>query len=220
MELDERSRRKLAEYASALFAPEDAVLAELAARTASSSAAGMQVSADVGKLLHLLAVAVGARRVLEVGTLFGYSAIWLARALPPGGRLLTIEHDAERAAEAGEWLRRAGVDSVAEVRVGTALGVLDGLAPHEPWDLVFLDGSKEEYPAYLDRVLPLLRPGGILAADNVFFSGSRDGTVADMELDRPHLAAIRTFNLRVARDPRLVSLALPLREGVSVSVVR
>ena len=180
----------------------------------------MQITAEVGQLLHMLALTIGARRILEVGTLFGYSAIWLGRALPPDGRLICLEMDAGRAAEASEWLGRAGLDARSEVRVGPALSLLPGLVGQPAFDLAFLDAAKTEYPDYLDWALRLVRPGGLIVADNTLFSGSQEGTVADAEPVSPALRAVQAFNRRIATDPRLASIVLPVREGVSVSLVR
>jgi predicted O-methyltransferase YrrM len=219
-ELDENIRRRFSEYTNALFAPEDSVLAELGRRTAASDQAGWQVSAEVGKLLHLLALTIGARRILELGTLFGYSAIWLGRALPSDGRLLTLEADADRAAEAREWIARAGLERVVEIRVGPALSLLPELPAQPLFDLVFIDAAKSEYPAYLDWALEHTRDGGLIVADNTLFSGSLEDTVLDEDSPLPGIRAVREFNRRIATDPRLSSILLPVREGVSVSLVR
>jgi predicted O-methyltransferase YrrM len=212
--------RRFSDYANELFAPEDAVLTELGRRTRASDEAPMQVSAEVGKLLHVLALAVKAHRILEVGTLFGYSAIWMARALPAGGKLLTLEADPERAREAEGWARRAGLERTIEVVVGPALVTLARLPRAEPFDFAFLDAAKQEYPAYLEHALELVRPGGIIAADNVLFAGSAEGTVLDEGSGLPHIEAMRDFNRRIAGHPRLASIVVPVREGVSISVVR
>ena len=212
--------RGFAGYTDDLFAPEDPVLAELARRTGATELAPMQVSASVGKLLHVLALAVRARRILELGTLFGYSAIWMARALPPDGRLITLEADAGRASEAESWIRRAGLERVVEVRVGPALELLARLTGESSFDLVFLDAAKQEYPAYLEHALALTRPGSLVVADNTLFSGSSEGTVLDADSPLPHVRAIREFNDRIATDARLASIVVPMREGVSISYVR
>lgn len=220
IELNEVLFRGFSEYTSTLFAPEDPVLADLRRRTAASSEAPMQITPEVGKLLQVLALAVGARRILEVGTLFGYSTIWLARALPPGGRLVTLEADGRRADEAKSWIRRAGLTDAVEVRVGPALETLPGLAGEAAFDFIFIDAAKEEYPAYLNWTLKLVRPGGLITADNVLFSGSREATVLDAGSELPGIRAVREFNRRIATDPRLASIIVPMREGVSVSLVR
>ena len=214
---------RLGLYVRELFAPEDEVLTAVAARAAEAGVARMEITADVGRLLHVLARAVGARRILEVGTLYGYSAIWMARALPPEGRLVTVELEPERAAEATSWIARAGLSGVVEVRCGAALEVLPALAAEagegepELYDLAFLDAAKEEYPAYLDWAIRLVRPGGLILADNTLLGSA--GSVVEDAGTSPSIAAVRAFNERLASDPRLVSTIVPVREGISISVV-
>jgi predicted O-methyltransferase YrrM len=215
--MDVEDLRPFTDYIRELFAPEDDVLRELALRTAGSDAAPMQITSEVGKLLHVLARAAGARRALELGTLFGYSSIWIARALPADGRLLTLDVDADRAKEARSWIARAGVGGRVDVRVGAALDVLPSLVREDPFDFVFIDAAKEEYPAYLDWVLRLVRPGGVVAADNVLLGGG--GSVLAADRASPGVRGVREFNRRIAGDPRLASIVVPVREGVSVSVV-
>lgn len=216
---------RLGEYVRELFAPEDEVLEAIARRVAEAGVAPMEITADVGKLLHVLVRAAGARRVLEVGTLLGYSAIWMARALRPGGRLVTLELDPDRAAQARAAIARAGLDAVIEVRQGLALELLPPLveelrAGDPPFDLAFIDAAKREYPQYLDHALELVRPGGLILADNTLIAGV--GAIVDEPESpdaRPAIEAVRAFNERLATDPRLVSTILPIREGVSISVV-
>jgi predicted O-methyltransferase YrrM len=218
--MNEELSQRLADYTRRVFAPEDAVLAELGRRTAAAPEAPMQITADVGQLLHVLALSVGARRILEVGTLFGYSAIWLGRALPADGRLVCLEVDAARAEEARRWVERAGLASRTDVRVGPALSLLPGLANDAPFDVAFIDAAKTEYPQYLDWALRLVRAGGLILADNTLYSASGEGTVADLDSEAPAVRAVQEFNRRIATDPRLASIVVPIREGVSISWVR
>lgn len=161
----------------------------------------IQVSAPYGKLLHLLARACGARRILEIGTLGGYSAIWLARALPAEALLVTLELDDKHAAVARENLARAGLADRAEVRVGPALETLPRLAAEGagPFDLVFIDADKVGYPAYLEWALRLTRRGSLIVADNVV----RGGAVADASSADENVRAVRRYIEMVAREPRL-----------------
>jgi predicted O-methyltransferase YrrM len=216
---------RLAIYIRELFAPEDEILAGIARRAGETGVAPMEITSDVGKLLHVLALAVGARRILEIGTLYGYSAIWMARALPPEGQLTTIEIDPQRAAEARQSIARAGLGDRIEVRTGPALDVLPAIAREareearsHAYDLVFIDAAKQEYPAYLDWALELVRSGSVIAADNTLLGSA--GSVVDAAPTSPALAAVKAFNERLAADPRLVSTIVPVREGVSISVVR
>lgn len=206
------------------FAPEDAVLQAVARRAEELGLAPMEISSDVGRLLHVLVRAVGARRVLEVGTFLGYSAIWMARALAPRGSLVTLEADPGRVHEARENFARAGLEEAVTVREGLALESLAALVAENEgnrvFDFAFLDAAKNEYPAYLDRALELVRPGGLIVADNTLIAGV--GAIVDEHDDpdaRATIEAVRAFNDRLATDPRLVSTIVPIREGVSISVV-
>jgi predicted O-methyltransferase YrrM len=181
--------RAVDEYLAALFVPPDPVLE--AALVAGS------VSPLQGKLLHLLARLQGARAILELGTLAGYSTIWLARALPPGGRLVTLEADPARAETARANVADAGLAAVVELRVGPALETLPELAG--PFDLIFLDADKRGNPEYLRWALELSRPGSLIVADNVV----RGGAVLDAESDDPSVRGIRRFNELLASEPRV-----------------
>ncbi len=158
------------------------------------------VAPNQGKLLHLLARAMGARRILELGTLAGYSTIWLARALPADGRLVTIEADPEWADVARANLARAGAGQLVDVRTGPALDVLPSL--DGPFDLIFIDADKAGNDAYLGWSLRLSRPGTVIVADNVV----RGGAVLDG--DDPSAAGLRRFTDAVAAEPRLSATAI------------
>ena len=160
------------------------------------------VSALQGKLLHLLARLAGARRILELGTLAGYSAIWLARALPEGGRLVTLEADAGYAVIARDNLAHAGVAERVEVIAGPALETLPRLG-REPFDLIFLDADKRSNPDYLEWALRLSCPGTLIVADNVV----RGGAVLDGD-DDPSVQGVRRFAELVAAEPRLAATAI------------
>jgi predicted O-methyltransferase YrrM len=164
------------------------------------------VSPTQGMLLHLLARACRAGAILEIGTLAGYSTIWLARALPAGGRLVTLEADPEHARVAGANLARAGVAGVVDVLVGRALDTLPRLAAEGrgPFDLVFLDANKDDNPEYLRWALELSRPGTLIVADNVV----RGGAVLNATSDDPAIRAMRRFNELLASDPRVSATAI------------
>jgi predicted O-methyltransferase YrrM len=166
-------------------------------------------------LLQLLVAAVGARRVLEVGTLAGCGAIRLARALPADGRVVTLEREPAHAAFAGEWLARAGVADRVELRVGRALDLLPAL-DGERFDLVFLDADRAPLPRYLEWALRLLRPGGVVVADRSLAGGR----VADPAATDAATEGVREFNRRLTSDPRLTGVVLPGEDGVAVGVVR
>lgn len=182
----------------------------LEAAQAAAAAAGLpeiQVTANQGKLLQLHARMCGARRILELGTLAGYSTIWLARGLPPGGRLVTLEADPAHAAVARENFARAGLDGVVELVVGPALETLPGLAarePFEPYDLIFIDADKDNYPAYLEWCLKLARRGTVIIADNVV----RNGAVLDPASTDGRVQGVRRLYEMAGREARLSATAL------------
>ncbi|RFU44976.1 O-methyltransferase [Paraburkholderia sp. DHOC27] len=175
----------------------------------SSAEAGLRsinVSPNQGKFLQLLARIHGARRILEIGTLGGYSAIWMARALPSSGTLISLEIDPQNAEVARANLARAGMGSVASVLVGTATELLKGLIDEraEPFDMVFIDADKKSYPDYLLLSLQLLRPGGIIVADNV----ARGGRVIDPDNHEDDIVGLRKFFRMLASDTRLSTTAM------------
>ncbi|MFD7117410.1 O-methyltransferase [Streptomyces sp. NPDC059922] len=181
----------------------------LSAALAASEAAGLpaiSVAPNEGKLLHLLARVQGARRILEIGTLGGYSTIWLARALPEDGKLISLEYDPAHAEVARANLAHAGLDKIAEVRTGPALESLPVLAAEDagPFDLVFIDADKKNNPHYVEWALKLTRPGSLIIVDNVV----RNGAVADADsTDAAVLGTRRAIEL-MAEHPRLSATAV------------
>jgi len=210
------------EYITAQFGLHDDELEQALRASQAAGLPGIQVSAPQGKLLFLLARAIGARRILEIGTLGGYSAIWLARALPVDGRLTTLEIDPHHAEVARSNLARAGLAAVAEVVIGPALASLARLDQQRtgPFDLVFIDADKEGYPDYLEWSVRLARPGGLIIADNVV----RQGQVMDADNLDSRVSAIRRFNEQLARDDRLTATIVQTvgakgYDGLAIAVV-
>lgn len=202
-------------YIGELFAREDDLLLSLREEADRSGLPPIHVAAQTGRLLQLLIAAVGARRVLEIGTLGGYSAIWMGRALPDDGRVVSLELEERHADFARRWLARAGLEARVEVRVGRAVELLPAL-DGETFDLTFIDADKEPLPTYLDWALRLTRPGGIVVADNALWGGRvLDPAVADAGT-----LGVRELNRRLAADPRVVATLLPVGDGVAVAVVR
>ena len=202
-------------YLAGLNRGGDAVLAGIANAGAARNLP--LVDAEVGALLHVLAIAAGATRILEIGTAIGYSGVWLARALPPGGMLLTIEMNADRAQEARENFAKAGLADRVSVIVGDAARMIAKVSG--PFDLIFQDGDKQLYVPVLDRLVALLRPGGLLVTDNVLW----DGDVVPGFREKPShggddAQAIAGYNERLASHPSLSTAIVPLRDGVSISV--
>ena len=177
------------------------------------------IDAEVGALLRILAVAVGATRILEIGTAIGYSGIWLAGALPSGGMLVTFEMDEARARRARENFTRARVADRANVIVGDVQRMLAKVAG--PFDLIFQDGDKRLYTSLLDRLVALLRPGGLLVTDNVLWDGEvAPGFKKKLTRDPADTKAIAEYNERLNAHPELMTAIVPLRDGVAISVKR
>jgi len=210
-------------YYEATVGADDPVLSAALEASRRAGLPDIQVSPLQGKLLYLLATAVNARRILEIGTLGGYSTLWLARALPLEGRLVTLEVDRAHADIAQSNLARGGLADRVEVRVGPALESLPKLAEGEegPFDLVFIDADKREYPEYLDWALRLARPGALILADNVV----RRGDVVVESGEDESVLGVRRMNERVAHDPRLSATVVQTvgskgYDGMMVAVVR
>ncbi len=209
-------------YFDARLVGEDDALTAAVEATRAAGVPLIQVSPTQGKLLMVLAAAVGARAILEIGTLAGYSTIWLARALPPGGRVVTLELRDKHAEVARANLQRAGVADRVQLRVGRALDLLGELAQQGagPFDVVFIDADKAGYPDYLTASLKLSRPGTLIIADNVV----RDGRVLDEATTDPDTRGIRRFIDLVAAEPRLTATAVQTvgekgYDGFAIAVV-
>lgn len=218
---DSRTASRVDDYIRALFVPPDAALERGLSDAVAAGLPEIQVSPNEGKLLYLLARIAGARRILEVGTLGGYSTAWLARALPPGGRLVSLELEPRHARVARRNLERCGLARRVVIRVGPAAESMRDMIRRRlrPFDLIFLDADKESYSEYLDLAVRLARPGSLILADNVI----RNGRVVDGAPPEAADRAIREFNAALAAHPRLDSLILPVfrnkLDGLSVSIV-
>jgi predicted O-methyltransferase YrrM len=210
------------EYIADLFVPHDPALdATLSASTAAQLPA-IQVSPAQGKLLNLLARIQHARNILEIGTLAGYSTIWLARALPTDGRLITLEADPKHAEIARTNITNAGLANVVELRLGRAIDTLPQLLAEGrgPFDMTFIDADKPGYPDYLEWVLKLSRHGSLIISDNVV----RKGEVSNPASSDPNVQGIRRFNKLLAADSRVSSTVVQTvgckgYDGFALSVV-
>ena len=211
------SAEELAAYADDLFVREDPLLAELRAEMEAKGFPSIHVPARTGLLLQILVRATGARRIVEVGTLGGYSALWMARALPAGGMIVTMEKEPERVALARKFIERAGLSEAVDVRHGRAIDLLREIDPDGSVDMVFLDADKESYPAYLAEARRLLRPGGLLVADNAFWKGK---VVAEPAPDDKATRGVRAFNRALAEDPEFSATVVPTGDGVAGGVRR
>ena len=195
-----------------LFFVEDAALVTIRERQKAAGLPDINVSAEEGRLLAVLLAAVQARRVLEIGALGGYSGTWMARALPAGGTMTTIEFDPHHAKVAREAYRTAGIADRVELIEGSALDVLPTLKPG--FDAVFVDADKAPMAQYFEWGVRLLRIGGLLLGDNAF----HDGKVADPSVTAADTEGVRAFNRLSATDPRIHATVIPIRDGLVVGV--
>ena len=209
-------------YVTDLFVAPDPALENALATSAAADLPAINVSPAQGKLLHLLARAHGARNILELGTLGGYSTIWLARALPTGGRLITLEANPKHAAVARANIAHAGLTRVVELRLGQAIETLPQLAAEKlgPFDLIFIDADKPGYPDYLFWALELSQPGSLIIADNVV----RNGEVANAVSIDPNVQGVRRYNALLAAEPRVTATVLQTvgskgYDGLAVALV-
>jgi caffeoyl-CoA O-methyltransferase len=211
---------RIDDYIQRLFAPQDEALEAAVRESQRAGLPEINVSPNEGKLLRLLAEMTGARRILEIGTLGGYSAINLARGMAEDGRLISLEIDEHHAEVARHNVERAGLAERVEIRVGDARELLARLAEsgEGPFDLVFIDADKEGYPEYLEWALRLSRPGSLILGDNTIWGG----TIIDPQDESTR--AIHEFNDKIARDPRLSAIILPLLrervDGLAIARVR
>jgi predicted O-methyltransferase YrrM len=193
-------------YLTDLFVPPDPALEAALQASAAADLPAINVTPNLGKLLQLIARVRGARTILEIGTLGGYSTIWLARALPQGGRLITLESDPMHAEVAQANIARASLADVVELRLGRARETLPQLAAEGrgPFDLIFIDADKPSYPDYFAWSLKLSRRGSLIIADNVV----RKGAVLDPASDDPVIQGVRRFNELLAAEPRVSATAI------------
>ena len=205
----------LHEYLLAHRTPDDALLDELRAETrrAMGERSGMQIAAEEGTFLGLLVAAIGAKRVVEVGTFTGYSALCMARSLPPDGKLLCCDVSEEFTAIGRRFWQKAGVAERIDLRLGPALDTLRALPKNEPIDFAFIDADKENYSAYYEEILLRLRPGGLIAIDNVLWSGN----VIRPDDHSANTVAIRAVNDHVAADRRVQSVMIGLSDGLTLA---
>jgi predicted O-methyltransferase YrrM len=197
---------KVDDYINEALVPGDAALENALKKSAEAGLPQIQVSPSQGKLLHLLARTIGARRILEIGTLGGYSTIWLARALPPDGRLITLEFSPKHAEVAKGNIAAAGLAEKVELRLGPALETLPKLAAEKqaPFDFIFIDADKKSMPEYFDWSLKLSRKGSLIFSDNVV----RSGGIVDAASPDPDIQGVRRFYEALHSEPRVCATAV------------
>ena len=191
----------------------DSILADLREETATlGDDARMQISEEQGDFLGILARLIGAKTALEVGTFTGYSALCVARALPEDGKLLCLDIDDDWTTIAKKHWERADVSDRIELRIGPALEALDQLEPETTFDLAFIDADKSEYDAYYERILPRIRPNGVILFDNMFWGGF----VLEGSSEHPSAHALRALNAKLASDERIECVLLPIADGIQI----
>ncbi len=214
--------KRTSNYLQEVFGHEDNQLRTLMPRAVAAGIPDIAISSDVGRLLTLLASMCGdgrgARTIIEVGTLAGYSTLWLARGLAPAGKLITIEIEPKHATFAAAEFKKAGLADRIDQRLGPALEVIPQLAKElgpSSIDLAFIDAVKTEYPAYFSHLKPMLRPGGLFLADNIL--GSAEWWIDDPAGSNPNRDAVDTLNRLIAADPDFESAGIPIRQGIMLA---
>lgn len=211
---DSNLLERLDDYITDLFAPEDDVLRWIQSEAERAGLPAISIQPFEGRLLQFLLRSVGARKVVEIGALAGYSGVWMARALPPGGKLITLEKSSKHAAVSRASFERAGVSDRVELREGDGMTLLAKLSAEGPFDFVFIDADKASYPQYLAWTVDNLRTGGMVAAHNAL----RDGRVIAPESDDDRM--MDDFNRALAADPRLDSFIIGVGDGMAVGIKR
>ncbi|MCL2385878.1 MAG: O-methyltransferase [Alphaproteobacteria bacterium] len=193
-------------YIDGLLIPADPALEAALDDSKNVGLPSIQVTPAQGKFLHLLARIQGARKILELGTLGGYSTIWLARSLPKDGGLITVEYEPKHAEVARQNILRAGLEALVDIRIGAALEALPKIIAEGagPFDLIFIDADKKNIPAYFEFALKLSKPGSVIIVDNVV----RDGKVIDAATSNPDIQGVRLFNEKLATEPRVSATTL------------
>jgi caffeoyl-CoA O-methyltransferase len=211
LELDDR----LYDYLVQFGTRESDLLKDLRSETAKLPGAGMQIGPEQGAFMALLVELTGVRRALEIGTFTGYSSLCIAGAMPADGKLICCDVSEEYTKVARDYWRRAGLESKIELRIGPAVATLDALiaADVEPFDFAFIDADKTNYSNYYDRAMRLVRPGGLIAIDNVLWGGD----VADPKVDDEDTRAIRAVNERVRNDDRVTLALAPIGDGLTLA---
>ena len=214
----ENLESKAFEYASSLFAPEDKLLQDIQKEAQSLDLGGMSLNSVEAKLLSLLIQLRGVKKVVEVGTFLGYSALCMARALPEDGELYTLEKDPSRAEQARQFLDRDTCGSQVKIFTGEALSQLDSLEDQGPFDMIFIDANKGGYVDYLNWAEKNIRPGGLIVGDNTFLFGAVYGESRNHKMGEKTIETMREFNRRLSCPDKYESLLLPTQEGMTIAI--
>jgi len=214
--MDEATREALSEYIHKLFGAEDDHLANIRQTTIDEGLPQINVASEEGRLLAFLIRLAHANKVVEIGTLAGYSATWIARALPEDGKLSTLERDDHHADVAQSLFNKSGLADRIEIRRGDALASLQKLAAEGPFDAVFIDANKDGYPRYLDWAIENVRVGGLIMAHNTLWSGRI--VHPEEHANNKDLEGLMAFNQRISEDPRLLGTLIPMGDGLGVAI--
>lgn len=214
-ELTKLKYQDLDTYRKEMFALEDDLLKGIMPNAIKLGLPNISVNPEAGKMLFLLAKMIKAKKILEFGTLAGYSGVWLARALPPDGQFITLEIDSNHAKLAHENFVAANLADLTEVRIGGTAQLEEGLISEGPFDLVFIDADKGEYPIYLDFALNNTRLGGLIIADNANGHGGAHELLDENDSRR----GIQIYNEKVSKNPNLISNIIPVGGWLAVSLV-
>jgi predicted O-methyltransferase YrrM len=205
---------QISAYINSLFVFEDAALQSAREESPKRGLPAIAIKPEEGRFLQFLVRACQAQKALEIGSLGGYSGIWISRGLPAGGKLITLEVEPLHAQVAGEHFRAAGVSDRVEIRVGNAHELLKTLASEGPFDFIFIDAEKPGYPRYFEWALENVRLNGVIAAHNAF----RKGSVIGLKEPDQYTNLMQDFNRRFAQEPRLISTIFPAGDGMLVGV--
>lgn len=213
--MNNEQRMQLHDYVNKLFGLQDETMQAIHQSTLDNDIPLIALDPHEGRLLQFLAELISAKKILEIGTLAGYSGLWLARALPEDGRLITLEYEQKHADVARANFEMAGVGDKVEIRVGAAVDTLANMAADAPFDLIFIDADKVNYLNYLDYAIEYMRVGGLIAAHNALTSDDRPRVFKPYNEGDAEVVA---YNQRIADDDRLNSFIIPAGEGFSVAV--
>ncbi|MBP0024988.1 MAG: class I SAM-dependent methyltransferase [Roseofilum sp. SBFL] len=207
---------ELYDYLQKVSLREPEILAELRAETAANPGGGMQIAPEQGQFMAFLVRLMGAKKTLEIGVFTGYSSLVVALALPPEGQIVACDVDAEVTNIARRYWQKAGVSDRIDLRLAPALDTLDQLianGENNTFDFAFIDADKRNYINYYEKALTLVRPGGIIAIDNVLWAGK----VADPQVDDPRTKALRAFNQTLKKDERIELSLVPIGDGLTLA---
>ena len=205
-------------YVESLFAEEDELLSLVRQEIEKMGKGGIQIRPYEGRLLQFLAQSIGARKIVEVGTLIGYSAIWLARILPSGGKLYSFEKNPDYAAVAKEFFKKAKLSDRIDVHIGDAIQELKGIEGNGPFDMIFIDANKAAYMQYLEWAMKNLRKGGIIVGDNTFLFGNVFAEKRPADVPNAQWETMRKFNQTLADSKDFLSILVPTSEGLTIAV--